>query len=103
MRVRVDANRVTGVCRWKWGGRDNLGRMVANGIYLYRLQAGQNVAVRKMAFLKQTANTHRSEKRKAPEQQSSGAFPHVAVCQRLREGFRVRQLAVRQNGFAIRK
>lgn len=35
-----------------WDGRDWLGRHVASGVYLYRLQAGERVQVRKMTLLR---------------------------------------------------
>lgn len=36
----------------EWDGRDGSGQLVANGLYLYRLQAGDRVAVQKMLFAK---------------------------------------------------
>ncbi|NIR73216.1 T9SS type A sorting domain-containing protein, partial [candidate division KSB1 bacterium] len=42
----------TGQHRVTWDGRDELGRQVASGIYLYRLQAAENVQVRKMTLLR---------------------------------------------------
>lgn len=35
-----------------WDGHDALGRQVATGVYVYRLIAGKNVAVKKMTFAK---------------------------------------------------
>ncbi|MFA6617674.1 MAG: FG-GAP-like repeat-containing protein [Candidatus Neomarinimicrobiota bacterium] len=35
-----------------WNGRDNMGNGVATGMYIYRLQAGDNVDVKKMTFMK---------------------------------------------------
>ncbi len=35
-----------------WDGRDAFGRGVATGVYIYRLQAGLHVALRKMIFAK---------------------------------------------------
>jgi hypothetical protein len=45
---KVEAGRHTVV----WDGRDETGRQVSSGIYLYRLDAGDEVAVRKMVVLK---------------------------------------------------
>ncbi len=35
-----------------WDGRDKQGRELANGVYIYRLQAGKQVDVRKLLPLK---------------------------------------------------
>jgi hypothetical protein len=35
-----------------WQGRDDAGRAVSSGVYIYRLQAGQETAVERMALLK---------------------------------------------------
>ena len=35
-----------------WDGRDAFGRQVATGVYMYRLEAGSHLAVRKMLFMK---------------------------------------------------
>ena len=34
-----------------WNGKDNQGHQVPSGVYLYRFQAGNFVAVKKMALL----------------------------------------------------
>jgi hypothetical protein len=41
-----------GAFRAEWDGRDAGGRPVASGVYFYRLQAGADRAVRKMALLR---------------------------------------------------
>ena len=48
----VDRVQDTGQYEVMWDGRDGLGRGVSSGLYLYRLQAGSNLAVRKMLFTK---------------------------------------------------
>jgi len=35
-----------------WNGRDDDGRQMASGTYVYRLQAGQYVAMRRMVLVK---------------------------------------------------
>jgi hypothetical protein len=35
----------------KWDGKENKGKAVASGIYLYQLKAGDFLAVRKMLLL----------------------------------------------------
>jgi hypothetical protein len=35
-----------------WDGRNENGRLVASGIYFYKVQAGEHMAIRKMIFLK---------------------------------------------------
>ena len=52
VRTLLDAPRATGVQTVVWDGRDTGGRSVASGVYLYRLEAGQATAVRKMLLLK---------------------------------------------------
>ncbi len=48
----VDEVRSAGVHRVTWDGRDNSGKQVASGIYLYRLTAGDFAATKKMMLLK---------------------------------------------------
>jgi len=36
----------------RWDGKNAFGRTVSTGLYLYKLEAGPNVAVRKMIFAK---------------------------------------------------
>ena len=52
-KVRTLANAVmpAGVYRAEWDGRDDRGRQVASGIYLYRLKSGETVLTRKMVLL----------------------------------------------------
>ena len=52
IRVLVNATQGPGAYSVQWDGRDKVGRQLSTGIYLYRLVAGQNVAVRKMVFTK---------------------------------------------------
>jgi hypothetical protein len=42
----------SGVHAIQWDGRDASGRGVASGVYLYRLTAGDQVAIRRMIFAK---------------------------------------------------
>ena len=52
VKVLVNSTQVEGVHGVQWDGRDTFGHIVATGMYLYRLHAGPNVAVRKMIFTK---------------------------------------------------
>jgi uncharacterized repeat protein (TIGR01451 family) len=52
VRVLVNASKPQGVHNVVWDGRDAFGRQVTSGIYLYRLIAGENMAVRKIALIK---------------------------------------------------
>ena len=47
----VDEIQAAGTYQVSWDGRDHRGTRVANGIYLYRLQAGEIARVRKMLVL----------------------------------------------------
>ncbi|MCK4256970.1 T9SS type A sorting domain-containing protein [candidate division WOR-3 bacterium] len=42
----------TGYYTVEWDGRDNAGKEVSNGIYLYRLEAGSYTATRKVVMMK---------------------------------------------------
>jgi glucose dehydrogenase len=48
----LDEQRAAGLHEVVWTGRDDAGRTVASGIYLYRIQAGPHGAVRKMTLMK---------------------------------------------------
>ena len=51
VRTLVDAIQTAGAYQVPWDGRDHRGARVANGVYLYRLQAGEIARVRKMLVL----------------------------------------------------
>ena len=51
VRTLVDEIQAAGAYQISWDGRDHSGARVANGIYLYRLQAGATARVRKMLVL----------------------------------------------------
>ena len=52
VRALVNTTQSAGVQSVQWDGRDALGKLVATGLYLYRLEAGPHVAVGKMIFAK---------------------------------------------------
>lgn len=52
IRTLVDAEQQAGVYAVQWDGRNDAGRPVASGSYLYRIEAGQFKAVKKMTLLK---------------------------------------------------
>ena len=52
IRTLVDGSQSTGSHRIEWNGTDDADKMVATGIYLYRLEAGNIVQTRKMMLLK---------------------------------------------------
>ena len=52
VQVLVDATQGAGVHAVEWDGRDVFGHKVAAGVYLYRLETGPYVEVRKMVFTK---------------------------------------------------
>ncbi|MDE3000994.1 MAG: T9SS type A sorting domain-containing protein [Gemmatimonadota bacterium] len=52
VRVLVDERHEAGGFTATWDGTDDLGRRVASGIYLYRLEAGDFTAARRMLLLK---------------------------------------------------
>lgn len=48
----VDGNFAAGNYNFTWNGTDNSGNLVSAGIYFYRVEAGNNSAVRKMTLMK---------------------------------------------------
>ena len=52
VRRLVDEEMGAGTHTARWDGRDSLGRRVASGIYLYRMEAGAFSTVRRMALVK---------------------------------------------------
>lgn len=52
IRTLVDEVREVGSYAIRWDGKNDSGQVVASGIYLYQIQAGDFVQVKKMAFLK---------------------------------------------------
>jgi glucose/arabinose dehydrogenase len=52
VRTLVNGHQTTGSHEVTWDGRDNFGRTVASGVYLYRLEAGGQVKTRKLVLLK---------------------------------------------------
>ena len=52
VRTIVDGVRPAGSHRARWDGRDDKGRALADGVYLYRIEAGGFSAVRRMVLLK---------------------------------------------------
>ena len=52
VRELVNAAQTAGVYAVRWNGQDDLGRQVSSGLYLYRLEAGANVVMKKMLLMK---------------------------------------------------
>jgi len=48
----VNAQSAPGIHRISWNGLSNTGTAVSTGVYLYRLQAGEFSAIRKMVYIK---------------------------------------------------
>ncbi|KAA0224344.1 T9SS C-terminal target domain-containing protein [candidate division KSB1 bacterium] len=52
VRTLIDAQQVAGRFKLNWDGKDNLGKHVASGVYLYELQAGNFWAKKKMILMR---------------------------------------------------
>ena len=52
VRVLVNGSQAAGQYQVRWDGRDASGYQVTSGVYLYRLVAGTEVAIRKMILVK---------------------------------------------------
>lgn len=52
VRTLVDEQSAAGEKSIVWDGRDNLGREVSSGVYIYRIQAGEFLQTRKMMLLR---------------------------------------------------
>ena len=52
VRTLVDEQQLAGQRKVTWDGRDDYGRAVASGVYVYRIAAGDFVKSRKMILLK---------------------------------------------------
>ncbi len=52
VRTLVAGHRAAGKHEAKWDARDEAGRAVASGVYVYRLTAGADVAVQRMVFVR---------------------------------------------------
>jgi len=52
VRVLAHEHQEAGYYQVRWDGKNAFGRTVSTGLYLYKLEAGPNVAVRKMIFAK---------------------------------------------------
>jgi hypothetical protein len=52
VRTLVNARQPAGVNTVVWDGRDQSGKEVSSGIYIYRIQTGESVQSRKMSFVR---------------------------------------------------
>jgi len=52
VRTLVNARQPAGVNAVVWDGRDQSGKEVSSGIYIYRLQTGESIQSRKMSFVR---------------------------------------------------
>lgn len=52
IRTLVDAHQSHGLYKFHWDGRDDLGRDVPSGVYIYKLRAGDHTTSRKMELIR---------------------------------------------------
>jgi flagellar hook assembly protein FlgD len=52
VRTLVDARMAAGYYKAIWDGRNDAGKVVSSGIYLYRLKAGNQESIRLMSLLR---------------------------------------------------
>lgn len=52
VRVLLDENQSAGLKTVRWDGRNDSGKTVGSGVYLYRIQAGDKIQSRKMLLLR---------------------------------------------------
>jgi flagellar hook assembly protein FlgD len=52
VRALVNARQPAGANAVVWDGKDESGKEVSSGIYIYRLQAGESVQSRKLSFVR---------------------------------------------------
>ena len=52
IRTLVSVNKSAGANSVVWNGKNNFGYNVSSGMYLYRIKAGNNIAVKKMILMK---------------------------------------------------
>ncbi|MCS7054098.1 MAG: T9SS type A sorting domain-containing protein, partial [Ignavibacterium sp.] len=52
IKTLVDGSFIAGIHNFTWDGTDNSGKLVSAGVYFYRVEAGNNTAVRKMILMK---------------------------------------------------
>lgn len=48
----VNENQIPGYYSVKWDNKDDSGKETVAGVYIYRLEAGENSAVKKMVVIK---------------------------------------------------
>jgi flagellar hook assembly protein FlgD len=52
VRTLVNARQPAGMNSAVWDGKDESGKEVSSGIYIYRLQAGESIQSRKLSFVR---------------------------------------------------
>ena len=52
VRTIVDEEKAPGIYEARWDGKDNDGQRATSGVYLYRLESGEQVQTRKMILMK---------------------------------------------------